>query len=654
MIGRIPPGRTIAQRGLQHGSDGVLRFDRPTTGTDNALNPWDAMLVHFAMRTPTPPNGNPVNLLEACTCVRLSTGTHGNPLIDAEVKSRCALVGTSTQAPTPVTFRSPVPASVVPRACGRSKPVVIGGRSNPMGPRACLDAVSCDESPGPDCARCSGEECVDYWGRWSMGVLEQLLVPGRVTSAHAAGYELPLADHAGCTALELETWVPGRPTRIRTPLRCAAPIQSARRDTQELPFDEVRGSVVVPERRVAGVVEAPAHVALLLETSPAGPLRLYEAGVDAGGWSVRPASASVVPAGETLLGFTAFPRTSGEGAETLLAVATSSGAGPILRIVRPATASAPAQVLGAAPACTPRPGCGLGTCTTTAPVTAATLTTADLDGDGVTDVLIGARGGRIILRYSGSATSPTGLAATCTCEAVGSELGSFEVAQLGGSDPLTADRLDVALGGADLRLGYGEAGMCSAEPPARLWRAPTTVLGRARLSRSDTDDLLVLEQNGESAQVRVVFGGDWDLTQLRLEPPAAWEPATQALDYWPVTLLSGPVPPPVVRAGDFNGDGAIDLLLPSGAEAASGLEAYPYHGDVRVWLGGQRRGLVEQQEQQPGVGESPYALRVCEQQHYTGLLAGDLDGDGASDVIALCAPTNLRGTTLEWHRTTAR
>jgi hypothetical protein len=234
---------------------------------------------------------------------------------------------------------------------------------------------------------------------------------------------------------------------------------------------------------------------------------------------------------------------------------------------------------------------------------------------------------------------------------VGVELGSFGVAQLGGPDPTSASLPDLAIGGEDLRLGYGAAAMCSAAPPPRLWRAASEVLGRARVSRADVDDLLVMERNepppGSSdvtASMRVVFGGDWDLTQLRLQSPALWEPATLLLDVgWPSVSADGGELRPEVHAGDFNGDGALDLLT----NAVDSRQ-----GDGRIWLGGLRRGVMEQRESGPG--ELPFAVRVCSGLPYEGLLAGDMDADGVSDVVALCSRTNLRGTTLVWYRSSAR
>ena len=50
----------------------------------------------------------------------------------------------------------------------------------------------------------------------------------------------------------------------------------------------------------------------------------------------------------------------------------------------------------------------------------------------------------------------------------------------------------------------------------------------------------------------------------------------------------------------------------------------------------------------------PFALRACGSLPYEGLLVGDMDADGVSDVVALCSRTNLRGTTLVWYRGSAR
>lgn len=628
-------------------SDGLFRLDRPTGVNDKAANPWRAFLVHV---TESSTYGY---LLEGCTCIRTSTNTHSDPLLDAEVRGRCALVGTSTQAPTPLVMRSVFPPSAVLRPCGMPEPVVIAGRPNTLARRACVDAVSCAEGADPDCVPCSGDDCLDYWTRAGGALLERFVEPGVEHPTRLATWSLDLSARSTCTELGLETWMPGRAGRLTTPLTCVRPMQAVEREAQELPLDVVKGRVMIPEHRLGGGVLVAAEVGLLLEERAGVPLTYVQAAAGPSGWLVRPAGLPLVPARETLLDFVAFPRATTDGAEVLLAIATSSTAttGPILRIVRPATPAAPPVVLSVAAPCTPRPGCGLTRCERTGRGLGAQLSRGDLDGDGVTDLLLGERGGRTLLRYTGSLTSSTGLAATCTCEPVGVELGSFGVAQLGGPDPTSASLPDLAIGGEDLRLGYGAAAMCSAAPPPRLWRAASEVLGRARVSRADVDDLLVMERNepppGSSdvtASMRVVFGGDWDLTQLRLQSPALWEPATLLLDVgWPSVSADGGELRPEVHAGDFNGDGALDLLT----NAVDSRQ-----GDGRIWLGGLRRGVMEQRESGPG--ELPFAVRVCSGLPYEGLLVGDMDADGVSDVVALCSRTNLRGTTLVWYRSSAR
>lgn len=614
---------------------------------DKAANPWRAFLVHLSERT------DYGYLLEGCACIRTSTDTHSDPLIDAEVRGRCALVGTSTQAPTPLVMHSVFPPSAVLRPCGMPEPVVIAGRPNPLARRACVDAVSCAASADPDCAPCNGDDCLDYWTRVGGALLERFVEPGVEDPTRVATWTLDLSARSTCTELALETWMGGLAGRITTPLTCVQPMQGVQREAHELPFDVAKGRVMIPERRVGGGVLVGAEVGLLLEERAGVPLTYVQAAAGPSGWLVRPAGLPLVPAGETLLDFAAFPRTTTDGAEVLLAIATSSTAttGPILRLVRPATPATPPVVLGVATHCTPRPGCGLTRCERAGGGLGAQLSTGDLDGDGVTDLLLGEGSGRTLLRYSGSLTSSTGLTATCTCEPVGVDLGSFEVAQLGGPDPTSASLPDLVIGGEDLRVGYGAAAMCSAAPPPRLWRAASEVLGRARVSRADVDDALVMESNDPppgtdyaSGTVRLVFGGDRDLTQLRLQSPALWEPATLLLDAgWPSVSADGVELRPEVHAGDFNGDGALDLLT----------NAFDLRqGDVRIWLGGLRRGVMEQRESGPG--ELPFAVRVCSGLRYEGLLAGDMDADGVSDVVALCSRTNLRGTTLVWYRGSAR
>lgn len=644
-ISQVPMGRfVLPPQEVRPWSSGNVRVAIPSFRPDYLSNPWSALLIRLDRQAALEDTTHPT-ILEACTCVRLSTGTHANAALDAEIKSSCPLVGTATRAAIPVELRSPIPDGVHLRDCDEQERVAVLGRENnrfddPV--QLCLDVGTCDATPQENCVRCrgGGQTCVPFnqahWDlvRFAKQIRSAPTSPTQVTLApQVDGLTIDLRGLTECTDLVMDTWIPGRSERISTPVACVRPTHSVLTASFELPSDTVTRGVMIPETKRAGVVETPAHLALLMPDA-SGALRLLEIAVNQGQWAALPSLGVLVPPDERLLSVRSYRRSTAEGAESLIAVATtttSSLTRPIVRVLRPGSLTAAAQVLSDGPrSCTPEP-CGQGCVSQTCLVapSLASMTDADVNRDGATDLVFGAAGSTTLIQYYGSASSTTGLARSCGCRQLGATIedGGFELLELGG--PSSSPGLDLAIASTGLRVDYGGSANCSGcQSPPAVWRSATQIIGRARLSRPDVDDLIVYDPSSDVVPMggpvaRILFGGPWDFTQFHLQQDPPWRTTTSA--FW------GSNDPSALGLGDFNGDGAQDLSYGNGSS---------------ILLGGHRRDLAVDSP----AAQSLTTLDPCRGGEKQLALTGDLDGDGITDIAVLCKPTNLRGTTLEWHR----
>lgn len=639
----------------------------PAATASIAVNPWRAVLVHVEARAQVTlasrglPTSKPLTLVEGCACVRLDPGaSHPDTTVDAEIKQECAPIAAEDRLN--ISLSSPVPPGLRLAPCDSDELVAMTGRTITR-PRFCVQAKRCDVASEPGCYTCQDQLCTELDDLTGVPVVVRAGAPSPGDSAVPAGPprvgvtdakglflpEIDLGMRERCDGLAVLGRLVAASDSVRMPVTCVPPMVPVVAGAVPLPGDPLVGFTIVPESRRGAAILVPAHLAALLQ----GPTRpeIVELGVIDGDLSAFPVAATLIPPNEQGLALHGFRRFSTTAESALLALATRLGTTePRLRVLAPGSPVLPAAALATRSSpCAPQ-ACGssctgLASCEVAlAETTGAEIKSADLDGDGMTDLALGTDGDFPLLRYYGTSTAAEPLRAACTCSAHGRVFPQFELLELGGS-PL-AWGIDLAIGdGTGLYVRYADIDQdprracfdCS--QPRSVWRLTRiTALTKVRSSTTSREDLIAVGNGSpvpglEALALSVFFGDELDLSRLEDQPEAVRRRATLSLG--PVYDLGGPTfAPESLATGDFNGDG-IDDVASLGA------------GWVWIWLGAHRRAFAEI--------ASPLASPCAGGAAATHpkLAAGDLDGDGRSDLAIACEPDGAVGREVYWIRSTA-
>ncbi len=279
-----------------------------------------------------------------------------------------------------------------------------------------------------------------------------------------------------------------------------------------------------------------------------------------------------------------------------------------------------------------------GPCTCGSPVTPdlpVNLRPSDVDGDGLTDLALGAEGGQTITFHYADPASGRLHPQRCDCARVVPPSVRFDVLQLG-ADALTdgaslgGDLLVAVNNGAHVRYGEsleGAARITCGQAPrlAETFTVRDAVGVPTRCGIGEVDcpfpDDAVLLGEVDDAMVRIAFGSGDDITdnELLFEQPMTHE----EIFFDDVAIGGSANDPQTVEAADFNADGQWDLAA-----------LFRSTRDVRVLLGTGRGSFV--------MAPEPLRLGALTDSCVTlsRFAVPDLDGDGAADVAVVCNPTS--------------
>lgn len=637
-LGDAPYGVVLEQR-QPWGGDSTPNLFRPwpTIPVDPVGNPWGAAVIYLEARGLAQNRrgqDTPTTQLVGCTCVRTQDATHPDPVLDAAVKAQCPLPevtprlvllqptvdgGWSLKHARATTLVAPEGQAMVPGAVAKVLPPT---PEHQLAGRVVHFSVDLGSGPGPWTAAVTDEEGIAAFRPTLQGcgpgarvlarlgafddpplVFELRCVPGVGSLVCADSFPQPSSD----TFFEVVQRGAGRTPWLAT--------------LANDPASPIR--VIDPQRGYVAMAQGPNEF----------PANLYsyrlEVNADAAS-SGRPMLASV-------WGLGGAPKVVVHELDpdqwTLTEVATldetcatwTCGSGTSCDPLHP---------------CVPNEACVLGTCQRVgAPARGCPLpsdpppsvagcgcawafdfgarpilTSGDLDGDGLADLLVGGNLSSSLIAYRAQADGgPLYRNQTCNCGTYGPPPGT-----------VTPGRYRVADGPLELAIGSRSGLGLVAQDPERglICRSPDYVgpervfdVLQARLGCTPALDPscppyqdLVLSSSGIGAGNRttvVLPGGPGRLGEPWLPEEA---PDLEGLFFG---NLGG--------VGDFNGDGHDDVLALNG----------DFDGTLvfRVWLGA-GNGALGLIELTPGACADYCVSRTAR--------VADMDGDGRDDLLLFC------------------
>lgn len=148
----------------------------------------------------------------------------------------------------------------------------------------------------------------------------------------------------------------------------------------------------------------------------------------------------------------------------------------------------------------------------------------------------------------------------------------------------------------------------------------------------------------DGGRIRILYGGEVDLTNL--DRLAQEQARLSILDISPRRDGNGPQGAKSLQVADFNGDGRDDFAV-----------LYGTSEEVRVWLGGSADAPTELTADLQDLPSRYIRLKAGDDRCFPldRFSAGDLDGDGRSEIVVVCNPEERQEpATLHWIRPSSR
>lgn len=635
--------------------------------TPSPDNPWGAVMVYIEARgdarAPEEQGGGsvPATLLSTCYCTRTVEATHKDPTLDRQVKAACPMLAENEGKVRDLEFKPVIATSFFLEPRGVLTPNAPKNQVLAPGPVARVLAHRCDDSSSAgDCFHCM-QPCKELENRGNVPVMFTVDQPGggsnparQIALTNEDGFVRAEINVDDCSQnLKVRAQVVGRDEQMEFDVSCVNPVKEFECS------NEVRlgsGREPTAMTRLPGPPGQPDSVAILFDAGQRASLEVRN------------------PANPALMVALEFPTESARAVHGYyyeLGARPEDDSRPVLAVVTSKTIAQKEQVYlrlyewtGAALNPTQPevidqdcPHCICPTAPNQMPCdcklmvqfqTEVTVTSADLDGDRMADLVLGTSADLPVTTYYSTGADPglgqLYIADACRCAKFAQAPTTFEMIDFGGpsESPLQGltDLVIGAPGGSFVKYAVtSTVNRLTCGQPSRFGNlVPVRDLARGRFACNTRvkdngcasyEDVVIVAAKSlgggsfdDPGTISVVFGANQDLSLNE----NLYEKTGSTLELLPLTLEGEEAPkdPRTVEVGDINADGNDDLAVLFGSSE-----------EIHVWLGSSNKGLGEVQK---GVN-----LEVCEGMNMCSPLRqfalADFDGDGAREIAVICNPT---------------